>query len=173
MTTDSSFVPSFFLSESENFQDKSYEDFRLTFNDVYEELAKNINRKDLGYYMPSEMACGQRWYSDPQDYQTVYRKRVDLYQAGVTTTPGLNNFTSTNPQTVPHGITITANTVITRLYGVATDPSTLFIPLPYLDMTGGGNHIQLSMDGTNIILRSNYDYSGFTASYVIVEFVQG
>jgi hypothetical protein len=85
---------------------------------------------------------------------------------------GLNDFTSTSPQNTAHGITINSNLIITRLYGVATDPSTNFIPLPYIDMTGGANHIELSMDGTNIILRSNLDYSGFTSAYVVVEYVK-
>lgn len=164
MTSDSTFIPDYFLSESENFQDKNYDDFRLTFNNTYEELAKNINRKELGFYQPSEMVNGQRWYSDPQTYKTVYRKRIDV--------GALNDFSGTATQNTAHGITITANTEITRLYGVATDPSNSFIPLPYVDMSGGDNHIQLSMDGTNIILKSDYDYSGFTKSYVIIEYIQ-
>lgn len=125
-----------------------------------------LNQKERGNYENQEISINQKWFTtaNNQVKRDVYRKVIDL--------GGLNDFTAVNPQNVAHGIAITATIIITRIYGAATDPSTLYIPLPYVDMTGGGNNIQLSMDNTNIILRSNLDYSGFTTAYVVVEYIK-
>ena len=135
--------------------------------DTLKTIIDALNDKDIGHYNTTVRSInGQKFFTpnDPQRFRNVFRKVIDL--------GGLNDFTAVNPQNVAHGITITADLEIVRLYGACTDPSTGYIPLPYVDMTGGGNNIQLSMDNTNIILRSNFDYSGFTAGYAIVEWVE-
>ena len=153
--------PDFVLPENLQFTAKTIDEFVNGFSELYPRIAMQVNAKDFGYYSTNEQVNGQRWYDTPQSYKTVYRKRVDI--------GALPNNTTKN---TAHGITLSATSEITRLYGVATDPSTTFIPLPYVDMSGSNHHIQLSMDGTNVILKSDYDYSGFTKSYVIIEFVQ-
>lgn len=142
------------------------QELRKSLDDILRRLISATNDKDIGYYNVVTTVNGQKWAdpTDPQIFKNVFRKIVYI--------GALNDFTAVNPQNTAHGITITATHVVTRLYGAATDPSTLFIPLPYIDMTGGGNHIQLSMDATNIILRSNFDYSGFTQAYVVVEWIE-
>ena len=153
----SSFIPDYFLSESENFLDKTYDDFRVTFNDTYSEIAKNVNTKELGYYQPTEMVNGQRWYDTPQNYKTVYRKRVDV---------GALLDTANKP--AAHDITITASTIVTRIYGTANYASNEFLPLPYM----GANPIYLSMDGSYVNVQSTSNRTNYTA-YVIIEYVQG
>jgi len=159
-----SYYPDFFLSETETFRDKTYEDFLETWNKTYEKIARNVNVKDFGYYTTEEMVNGQKWSNiatvgseKKQEYKTVYRKRVDL-----------GALKSSGTSSIAHGITITANTIVTRLYGAATDPSTTFIPLPYV----AANSIYLSMDATNVIVQTTDDKTGFTAAYVIIEYVQ-
>ena len=143
------------------------EELRRVLDDILRKIIGATNDKDIGYYNTIRNVNGQKWFTanNPQVFKNVFRKVVDL--------GGLNDFTAINPQNTAHGIVVpAANFEITRLYGVATDPNTLYIPLPYIDMAGGGNHIQLSMDNTNIILTSNIDYSMFTAAYVVVEWVE-
>jgi len=134
--------------------------------DYFRSIVDALNDKDIGQYSTNELVNGQKWYTpgDANIFRYVYRKVIDL--------GGLNDFTVTNPQTVAHGISVTPNTVVTRLYGTATDPSTALIPLPFVDMSGGSNHIELSMDATNVILRSNADYSGYTTAYAVIEYIQ-
>jgi hypothetical protein len=141
-------------------------ELRRVLDDTLKRLIDAVNDKDIGHYAIITLLNGQKFFTpgDPQNFRNVFRKVIDL--------GGLNDFTAVNPQNVAHGMTITADLEITRIYGTATDPSTTYIPLPYLDMTGGANHIQLSMDNTNIVLRSNLDYSGFTTAYAIVEWVE-
>jgi hypothetical protein len=145
---------------------ETYDDAQLILTDYLRNVVDALNDKEIGQYNTVELVTGQHWFTpgNANVLRYVYRKVIDL--------GGLNDFTVTNPQNTAHGIAITANTIVTRIYGTATDPSTSFIPLPYVDMTGGGNHIQLSMDGTNVILRSNFNYSGYTTAYVVVEYIQ-
>lgn len=149
--------PDFLLNENKQFTQQDFLSFLNSFNETYLQIATQVNAKDYGYYSPSAEVNGQRWYSTPQDYKTIYRKRIDVGAL-------LNN----GAKSTAHGITITANTVVTRLYGAATDPSTTFIPLPYV----AAAPIYLSMDGTNVIVQTTDDKTGFTASFVIVEFIQ-
>lgn len=128
------------------------------------EVSAGINVRDVGFYQETEILTGQQFIpstTNPTVLRNVFRKVID--------TGALSSLTT--PQTVAHGITVTANTIVTRIYGAATDPSTSFIPLPFIDV-GGGNHIGLSMNSTNIILKSAVNYSGYTTSYVVVEYMQ-
>jgi len=145
---------------------KEIELFKSVVAERERRTADVLNQKESGNYEDIEIAISQKWFTagNNQVKRDVYRKVIDL--------GGLNDFTAVNPQNVAHGITIAASTIVTKIYGAATDPSTLYIPLPYIDMTGGGNHIQLSMDNTNVILRSNFNYSGFTTAYVVIEYIK-
>jgi len=138
----------------------------LILTDYFRNVVDALNDKEIAQYNTTQLVTGQKWFTpgDATKLRYVYRKVIDL--------GGLNDFTAANPQNTAHGIDITANTIVTKIYGAATDPSTEFIPLPFIDMSGGGNHIELSMDGTNVILTSNLDYSGFTTAYVVVEYIQ-
>lgn len=164
-----SFAPNFtaqqYLNDEFTFADDPRE-FRNELEDFLKKNVEAVNTKDIGLYYDVETVNGQQWFTPGEagEVRQAIRKVIDM--------GGLNDFTTTNPQNVAHNIAIDANIVVTRLYGVATDPNTSFIPLPYVDMSGGGNHIGLSMDGTNIILESNLDYSGYTTAYVVVEFIQ-
>jgi len=120
-------------------------------------MATQINTKDFGYYSPQEGVSGQRWYSDPQNYKTIYRKRVDV-----------GALLNTGTKTAAHGITLGANTVVTRFYGTANYASNEVLPLPYM----GANPIYLSIDGTNVNVQSTNDRTNYTA-YVVIEYVQG
>lgn len=159
MTLPGSYVPTDIIIPEDD------QELRYMLNDTLHRIIDCLNDKDIAHYNIIEEVNGQKWYdgNNPSHFYNVFRKVIEL--------GGLNDFTAVNPQNTAHGINITADMNITRIYGVATDPSTIYIPLPYIDMTGGGNHIQLSMDATNIVLRSNFDYSGFINANVIVEWV--
>lgn len=154
-----------FLSDEFFFPENQEEKQRFLVN-LIKEHVEAINLKDIGLYADQEVVNGQLWFrpNDANTYDRAIRKVIDL--------GGLNNFAVTTPQNVAHGITIDSNIVVTRLYGAATDPGTAFLPLPYVDGTGGGADIGLHMDGTNIILDGTTDYSAYTTAYAIVEFIQ-
>lgn len=150
---------------------EDYESARDYLTEVIEDLTDGVNVRDYAFYVEQEIINGQQWLggsSTPERLRPVFRKVVNL--------GGLPNFGSTDPKTVAHGITTSANTCITRLYGTASDPgaSTLTsgIPLPYVD-AGGTAHIGLSMDATNIIISGDAttDYSAYTCAFAVIEWI--
>ncbi len=155
------------------------EEMNRVLTDYLRLMVDNLNAKDVAIYDEVEQTQGQQWFNptDRQSPRFGLRKVINLLKTDGSGGTGLNNFLITNPQLNAHNITVTNLTTITRIYGAATDPTAVsptikFIPLPFVDMTGGGNNIELCMDDTNVILRSNADYSRFTRAYIILEYVQ-
>lgn len=123
-------------------------------------LALAANSKDSGVYDLAEDANNQAWF-DPNNTgqaRNVLRKVINF--------GALPAVTSSQP----HGITITADTVFTRIYGVATDPSTSFIPIPYAAANGTDN-IELEVTATDVVITTGSDRSAYTICYVVLEYI--
>ena len=133
-------------------------------------MSINLNLKDTGYYDTSEFVTGQKFFPKPgltslsavtPDFRQTYRKVINF--------GALPNTGTTN---IDHGITVDANTIFTRIYGVATDPAGLsYLPLPYASSTAA-NNIELSVNNTNVTIITGSDRSAYTITYVIVEFMK-
>ena len=127
--------------------------------------ADAINAREIGWYLDIETDTGKKFIpvtnaASSEVYRTVFRKVIDvgtLPNAGTTTTA--------------HGISFGTNFCLLNLYGGATDPSTNAVPLPYASTTAA-NSIQVSMDTTNINITTSIDYSGYTCSYIVIEYLQ-
>lgn len=158
---------------------EQWEEARGFITEAMRETANVTNANVKGYFLDEETLSGKLWTprarasaDDPIVYRNVFRKVVDL--------GGLNDFSTTSPQTVAHGIDTTEDTFIVALYGAASDPGastlTAGIPLPFVEITNAApitvTNIELRMDATNIILESGTDYSAYTRAWVVVEYVQ-
>jgi hypothetical protein len=128
-----------------------------------------LNTKDTGYYPLTEFVCGQLYFPDPTltsastttpVWRQVFRKVINF-----------GALPNTATKTVAHGITITATTSFTRIYGVATDPSTSFLPLPYSSATAN-DVIEVWVDATNVNIKVGKDRSGYTTCYVVLEYLK-
>lgn len=153
---------------------EQWDDARRLITNALREVTEVANDSVKPLYITSETLAGKRWdpadtssLNDPNEFRNVYRKVINL--------EGLNDFSTTSPQTVPHGISTTEDTFITQLYGVATDPAASAlnsaIPLPYVNINSLAECIELRMDATNIILESGTNYSAYTQAWVVVEYV--
>ena len=129
-----------------------------------------LNTKDTGYYPLTEFVCGQLYFPDPTltsastttpVWRQVFRKVINF-----------GALPNTATKTVAHGITITATTSFTRIYGCATDPSTSFLPLPLCSTAALANNITLYADATNVIISTGIDRSGYTTCYVVLEYIK-
>ena len=128
------------------------------------------NMKDTGYYGLEEIANSQYYYPNPADisvvntpapYRGVLRKVINF--------GALPNSAAKN---AAHGITTTDNYSFTRIYGVASDQATPrhYIPLPYAS-TVLANNIELAVDETNVTITTAANYTAFTTTYVILEYI--
>lgn len=129
-----------------------------------------LNLKDSSIYDLQEFVNGQGWFPgnttiDPAfgtDFRPVYRTVVNfgaLPNAGV--------------KTVAHNITCSTATSFTRIYGVATKPTSTFeyLPLPYVNLTLN-KCIQLDVSNTYVTITTGIDYSAYTVCYVVLEYIQ-
>jgi hypothetical protein len=90
---------------------------------------------------------------------------VRLYQ-------NLNLIANTGTLSVPHGISVSSATSSTLVIGSATNPTTKsMIPLPYASPILA-NNIELNADATNVNITTGSDRSGYTVTYVILEYLQ-
>lgn len=151
-----------------DFLPDTWEEGRQALLDYLREIANGINVRDVGGYYKTETLTGQNFVpSISNDQQrAVFRKVIDI--------GGLIDFSVGAPATksVAHGVSINANTHFTKIYGTATNPSTAFIPLPFVSSVSVGECIELSLDATNVNLISSFDYSGFTKAFVVLEYTQ-
>lgn len=138
------------------------EELRIQLINQLQTHAEAINQRDIASYYEYEQLTGQQFQDTTNnDFQSVWRKVIN--------TGTLPNATTSS---TAHGITITgSNTIFTRIYGVATDPGTGAIPLPYVDVTTLGDGIQVDVDATNVVLTTGKNWSAYTSSYVVLEYI--
>ena len=132
-------------------------------------ISINLNIKDTGYYSQLEFVNGQLFFpnpaatpsaSMPATYRQVFRKVINF-----------GNLPNAATKSVAHKIPVNIGYTFTRIYGCATDPNTEFIPLPYSSGTLNKN-IELWVDTTNVNIKTSIDYSAYTTTYVVLEFIK-
>lgn len=131
-----------------------------------------VNTKETGIYDNArEFITCEQYFPNPiffsgtpqtPEYRLVYRTvvypAVPLPNAGTLS--------------IPHNITCTAATSFTRIYGEATNPSTSYIPLPFVSATDVAHNIEVNVDTTNVNIITGANYSAYTISYIILEYLQ-
>lgn len=138
-------------------------DLREILTDRLQRITEALNMKDIGQYYDVATISGQIWF-DPTDVAETREGERIVINFGALPNAAV--------KTVAHNITVDANTRFTRIYGTANDPSTEFIPLPFVDMSGGAAHIELSVDSTNVSVTTTADYTAFTETFIILEWIQ-
>lgn len=134
-------------------------------------MANVLNVKDSGYYFTNqEFVNGQQYFPNPNNNSSTMSAPIPRQVFRVVINFGaLPNATT---QSVAHGITCNANTTFTRIYGCATNPSTEYIPLPYSSATSVNDNIELYVDTTNVNVKTAANYSTYTVTYIIVEYLK-
>ncbi len=126
-----------------------------------------MNLKDTGVYSLDEYVSAQTFFPDltvSQKPRPAYRKVIDF--------GGLPN---TGTTSVAHGIAFDTNSIGTRIYGTATDPSAApaglrKIPIPYASPTLA-NNIEIDIDSTNVNITTGSDRTAFTKCIVVLEYL--
>ena len=158
------------LDPSEVFQTEvNSDEFKQLIVNLYQFgnlLSTILNTKDSAYYMTQEFITGQQFFNpisnNPNDNRMSFRKVINFGALGVAT------------KSVAHGITVSATTIFTRIYGVAskTTVTRSYLPLPYASSTAVNNNIELSVDATNVTISNGIDRSAYDQCYVVLEYLQ-
>ncbi len=146
-----------------------FKEFLVRLRQSVNDIAMVLNVKDTGFYSEEEYVNSQVFFPNPSlsstSSQTPVERQVFRKVINFGTLP---NTASTS---VAHGITTDANFTFTRIYGAATDPSTSYIPIPYASSTAA-NSIEIAVDTTNIVITTGSNRSGFTTTYVVLEYIK-
>jgi len=119
-----------------------------------------MNQKDTGEYSLVEDVNNQLFFADPTLSSTtaqspqprnVFRKVVNF---GTLATGSAN-----------HGITVNSDLTFTRMYGCASKPGTNFVAIPNQD-------IKLTADATKVYITLSGTYTGYTKTYIILEYIK-
>lgn len=157
----------FSVSEIESLEVNSpeFKRFLVLLSEALNEVFIQTNTKDWGLYDVTEQVNGQTWFPNPSLNSTstqtpvrrqVYRKVINF--------GALPNSTS---KAVAHGIDIAAygsNVTFTRMYACGSNPSSAFIAIPDANST-------MVADGTNVTITTSANYSAYTTTYAIVEYI--
>lgn len=171
-----SFIPTTFIYDVSTILDvevtsPAFKELLVRLYQSVNNMALVLNMKDTGYYITDrEIVCGQIFFPNPAldatttttpTMRPVFRKVINFGQLP-------NNATTS----IPHEITVTANTTFTRIYGCASDTTGFtYLPIPYASKVAN-MIIELNIDATNINIDTGTNRTNYDVCYVVVEYLQ-
>ena len=120
-------------------------------------ITTGVNNREVGTFYDVEVLSGKRFIpaDNSQEPRSVLRKVIDV-----------GTLANSGTTTEPHGLTVDANFTLVAMWGGTTDP------VAFTAASMPNQDINLSLDSSNIIVTTTSDYSAYTRSYVIIEFLQ-
>ncbi len=171
------FVPTTNVWEVES-NDKIDPNLKLLLVRLYQNIntiTLALNLKEGGYYVNQPFVTGAQFFPSPSDstlgtpnYRQISRAVIDC--------GALPGGAIPNPKLIPHNLEIGPKWTTVKILGSATNPTSVFparrfIPLPYVGIVAADN-IEVSVNQTNVTITSGgTDYSAFTMSYIIIEYI--
>lgn len=148
-----------------------WEDARPFIVEQLKRIALAVNVREIGWFLDEEVLSGKAFIpgvtalsnlSTSQVFRQVLRKVIDF-----------GTLPNAGTKSVPHGIVFDNNFTLVQMYAAATDPvAFLALPIPYVDPITLANGIRLDMDATNINIRTAANYTAYTRTSVVIEYLQ-
>jgi len=156
--------PYSFLPTSEVFPEDDKQ-FLEKMNNVYVDISKNVNSRELARYELVEQVTGQQFF-DPANAQLRRYSYRKCFSFGAVA--------SGATLLIPHGIT--GMTMFTRIYGTCIDTTVYYKPIPYVSMTSINYNIDLKLDSTNIIIINGVNGApaapALTSGLIVLEYLK-
>jgi len=179
-TNTGSFVPLTNIWDVQRLQevDVKSEEFKELLVRLYQNINNiclALNIKDVGYYTLSEFLNGQLFFPNPSLSSST--SQSPTYRQVFRTVVNFGALPNAGAKSVAHNIPITPATPttysFTRIYGAASNGATQtsFIPLPFSSSTLNQN-IKLEVTNTNVVITTAIDYSSYTNTYVVLEYLK-
>ena len=160
--------PNNFLQESHIFPEDNPGEHDVKLRQYLNDISSAVNTKDSGLYTDEEVITGQQFLptfstteSSSLNYRDVFRKVIDF---GALPNAAIKS--------VVHGIDITSDYSLVKLYGAATIPNVNMIPLPYSDVGALINNISLQIFPTVVTIQTGTNRSTYTRCFVVVEYIK-
>lgn len=164
------FVPNNFIWDVQRLNDMNVnsQDFKELLVRLYQNINSMclaLNLKDSAYYVTQEFLNSQSFFPNPSDVTNQFRQAFR-------TVVNFGTLPNNGTISVAHNIDFTTSFSATRIYGAATNPIGLvYIPLPYVTSTGTGG-IQLEITATDVVITTTGNYSAYTISYIVIEYLK-
>ncbi len=160
MTVDSTNFDSFVPVYSES--PEKPEDLRSFTTEQLRIHAAGINFREIGWMLNQQIITGKSFIpstgsASEQNYRTVFRKVIPF--------GALPNSTT---KSIAHGINVDANFTLVDSWASATDPVGLTAITFAYDPTSS---VYLNMGATNVNITTTADYSNYTRSFVVIEYL--
>ena len=144
---------------------EKWEDGRQFLVEQLKKISNAVNIREIGWFIDEELISGKQFIpgvNNNQAFRTVLRKVIVF---GALPNAALKQ--------VAHGIVVDANFSLVSLWAAATKPTVSYaaLQIPYASPTLNKN-ISIDMDATNINITTAIDYSAYTTTYVVVEYLQ-
>lgn len=172
-----SFVPTNYIwdvaqVESVDVNSPEFKELLIRMYQNINNMILSLNLKDTGIYNTSPFVNSQVFFPNPllnsstsatPEFRQVYRNVINF-----------GALPNTATKSVPHGITCTSNTTFTRIYATSSKTTAPFsyIPIPYSSASAIADNVELFIDATNMNITTASDYSAYTFTYGILEYLQ-
>lgn len=158
---------------------ENQEQFLETLGLTYKRIVDSTNTKIGGLFLLQQMANFERWFlqSDTAPFDVDITRTRNGYRNTLNMI-ALHGGPIASGETVivPHGIPLTVDSSITRIYGGARSApggAPLFLPIPYApNPTALNTSIEVFLDLTNITLRNGAGHNQLNQCFVVVEYLQ-
>ena len=133
-----------------------------------------LNIKDTGVYIQEEFLVGNIFFPNPALSSTTAQQPI--YRNTYRTVVNFGALPNAGTKSLPHNILIVppaaAGYSFVKIYGCATDPIGLtYIPLPFASPILNEN-IKLTVDAVFVNVTTVMNYSNYTISYIILEYIK-
>jgi hypothetical protein len=143
---------------------EEWEEGRAILVEYLKKITNSLNTKEIGFFLNEQLISGKQFIpgtANNQLFRTVFRTVINF--------GALPNNTT---KSVAHGVTVNASFSLIDMYLSATDPVGLTgFSLQYWDNTGS-SPITLNYTSTDVVVKTTANYSNFTTTYVVLEFIQ-
>lgn len=149
-------------------KDPKFKELVVLITQQYNNTANVVNLKETGYYITTEIVNSQFWFNP-----NVTSIDQALFRNAFRIVVNFGALPNAATKTVAHNIQNFTPSVAswTKIYGTATDPSSAGIPIPYASPVLN-ECISINVDDTNIYITTDIDYSAFTTTYVVLEYLK-
>lgn len=132
-------------------------------------VLSSLNGKEAARYdNTSPFVMGQTWFPNPNIANST--QVVSDFRQAYRTVVNFGALPNTGTTSQPHFIPCNAGTTFTRIYGATSDTTGLtYLPLPFVSTTG--DHIQLTVDATNVNITTLSNRTNYNVTYVVLEYL--
>ena len=135
-------------------------------------ISETVNTKDSGYMIQQEILSASQFYKGAgETLRPIFRKVINFGSLPNATTKEIEHKIETNGSTISDKFTL-VNMYLSATKGTITgDPDPIAFSLQYYSLDAGAD-IVLYLTDTNVVVKTLTDYSLYTRSSIVLEYLK-